>query len=143
MAEFKYGRSSIERLNTINPLLKQILINVLNFGIMDVSIIYGVRGKEDQNKLFEKGLSKLKWPKSKHNIFEIGAKANAVDAAPFINGKVSYNYNHCCYLAGLVMGEAVRIGVRVRWGGDWDEDGEAITDQSFNDLLHFELIQNN
>ncbi len=143
MSEFKYGRSSIKRLDTIHPLLRQIFINVLNFGIMDISILYGVRSREDQNKLFEKGLSKLKWPKSKHNILETGAKSLAVDAAPFINGKASYNYNHCCYLAGLVMGEAKRIGVHARWGGDWDEDGEAITDQTFNDLLHFELIQNN
>jgi len=139
MAEFKYGRRSIERLNTVNPLLKQVLINVLNFGIMDISIIYGVRRKEEQNILFEKGLSKLKWPKSKHNILETGAKALAVDAAPFINGKVSYDYNHCCYSAGLIMGEAKRMGLHVRWGGDWNEDGEAITDQTFNDLLHFEL----
>lgn len=139
MAEFKYGRRSIERLNTIHPILRQILINVLNFGIMDISILYGARGKEDQNNLFEKGLSKLKWPESKHNIKDHWDKASAVDAAPFINGKASYNYNHCCYLAGLVMGEAKRMGVHVRWGGDWDEDGEAITDQTFNDLLHFEL----
>ena len=138
---FKYGRSSIERLNTVHPILRQIFINVLNYGIMDVSIIYGARGKDDQNSLFKKGLSKVEWPNSKHNIRDHWSKSQAVDAAPFINGSASFNYNHCCYLAGLAMGEAKRMGVRVRWGGDWDEDGEAITDQSFNDLLHFEIIE--
>jgi len=139
MAEFKYGKRSIERLDTIHPILRQIFINVLNFGVMDISIIYGVREKGEQDRLFKEGLSKLKWPHSKHNIANIWEKSLAVDAAPFINGKASYNYNHCCYLAGLVMAESRKFGIRIRWGGDWDEDGEAITDQSFNDLLHFEL----
>jgi len=139
MAEFKYGKRSIERLDTIHPILRQIFINVLNFGVMDISIIYGIREKQDQDRLFKEGLSKLKWPHSKHNTVNLWEKSSAVDAAPFINGKASYNYNHCCYLAGLVMAESRKFGVRIRWGGDWDEDGEAITDQSFNDLLHFEL----
>jgi len=138
---FQYGKSSREKLTTVHPLLRQILINVLKMGIMDITIIYGVREKEEQDRLYAEKKSKLKWPDSKHNIQQHWWKSKAVDAAPFINGKVSYNYNHCCYLAGLVMGEASRMGIAVRWGGDWDMDGEAITDQSFNDLLHYEIVK--
>jgi len=139
---FRYGRSSREKLATVDPLLKQILENVLNMEIMDISILYGVRGKKEQDRLYAEKKSKLKWPDSKHNIQQHWWKSKAVDAAPFINGKVSYNYNHCCYLAGLIMGEAKRIGIDIRWGGDWDQDGEAVTDQTFNDLLHFEILNN-
>jgi hypothetical protein len=32
------------------------------------------------------------------------------------------------------------VGVMIRWGGNWDMDGEPITDQDFQDLVHFELI---
>ena len=138
---FSYGKSSREKLATVKPLLRQILENVLKMGIMDITILYGIRGKEEQNRLYAEKKSKLKWPDSKHNIQQQWWKSKAVDAAPFINGKVSYNYNHCCYLAGLVMGEASRMGIAVRWGGDWDMDGEAITDQSFNDLLHYEIVK--
>ena len=137
---FKYGKSSLEKLSTVNPFLKQIFKNVLRMKIMDITIIYGVRDAKEQNRLYKEGLSKLKWPESKHNIRQVFWKSRAIDAAPFIKGNVSYNYNHCAYLAGLVMGEAERMGIKLRWGGDWDKDGEAITDQSFNDLIHYELI---
>jgi len=30
------------------------------------------------------------------------------------------------------------MNVSVRWGGDWDSDGE-IADNSFDDLVHVEL----
>jgi len=138
---FQYGKSSREKLATVTPLLRQVLENVLRMNIMDISILYGVREKAEQDKLYAAKKSKLKWPDSKHNIQQDWWKSRAVDAAPFINGKVSYNYNHCCYLAGLVMGEANRMGIAVRWGGDWDMDGEAITDQTFNDLLHYEIVK--
>ena len=31
------------------------------------------------------------------------------------------------------------MNVSLRWGGDWDGDGDR-TDQTFNDLMHWELI---
>ena len=37
------------------------------------------------------------------------------------------------------MGRAVELGIRLRWGGDWDGDNE-LRDQTFNDLVHFEVI---
>ncbi len=137
---FRYGKASTERLNTVDLLLRQTLVNVLDFGIMDIVIVYGARGKEDQNGMFEKGLSKLKWPNSKHNIRSHWDKSLAIDVAPFVNGTLSRNYPQCCYLAGLVMAEGERIGIKIRWGGDWDMDGEAITDQNFQDLYHFERL---
>ena len=31
------------------------------------------------------------------------------------------------------------LGVRLRWGGDWDSDLE-VDDNDFDDLPHFELV---
>ena len=36
------------------------------------------------------------------------------------------------------MSVANRLGLKVRWGGDWDGDFE-FKDQNFHDLPHFEL----
>jgi peptidoglycan L-alanyl-D-glutamate endopeptidase CwlK len=33
------------------------------------------------------------------------------------------------------------LGVKLRWGGNWDRDGEPVTDQDFQDLVHFELAE--
>ncbi len=43
------------------------------------------------------------------------------------------------YFAGLVRGIAVSWGVKIRWGGDWDMDGD-LKDNSFDDLVHFEIV---
>jgi len=42
-------------------------------------------------------------------------------------------------LAGVIMACAHEEGVKIRWGGDWDSDGD-YHDSSFIDLPHFELV---
>ena len=42
-------------------------------------------------------------------------------------------------LAAIVKYEAKKLNVNVRWGGDWDGDGD-YTDQTFDDLVHFEFF---
>ena len=42
-------------------------------------------------------------------------------------------------MAGFVMGIANTVGIKLRWGGDWDKDTE-LKDNKFNDLGHFEII---
>jgi hypothetical protein len=42
-------------------------------------------------------------------------------------------------MAGRVMQEADNQKVPVRWGGNWDRDNEVVTDQKFDDLVHFEI----
>jgi len=60
----------------------------------------------------------------------------AVDVAPYpIDWE---NTNRFFYLAGLVEGIAAMMGVKVRFGGDWDSDKD-FSDQKFNDLVHFEI----
>jgi hypothetical protein len=41
--------------------------------------------------------------------------------------------------AGFVIGTAALMGISIRWGGDWDRDTYT-KDNSFDDLVHFELI---
>ena len=45
------------------------------------------------------------------------------------------------YFAGYVKRVADDLGIAIRWGGDWDGDGD-FSDQTFHDLPHFELVQN-
>jgi peptidoglycan L-alanyl-D-glutamate endopeptidase CwlK len=42
-------------------------------------------------------------------------------------------------LAGAMFAAAQAIGVRLRWGGDWDGDGKFM-ERGESDLPHFELI---
>ena len=129
----KFSQTSKSRLADCHPTLQRLFNTVVE--TFDCTIVCGHRSEYEQNKAFFEGNSKLKYPKSKHNI----KPSLAVDAAPYISGKgISWDANQCRYFAGYVMGVASRIGIKLRWGGDWDSDND-VNDQSFNDLVHFEL----
>lgn len=128
-----FSDQSNEKLDACHPLLQELFRAVVKDD--DCTIIEGHRNCPTQNRYFKEGRSKVTWPKSRHNVLP----AEAVDVAPYVKGKVSYDTGQCRYFAGKVMAKARQLGIRLRWGGDWNQDGD-ITDQTFNDLVHFELI---
>ena len=140
MSKYAYGRGSLIKLRTVNRKLWQVCERALGYGIMDATVIQGVRSRAEQDHYYDTGKSKVRWPDSKHNIQLQDVLADAVDIAPYINGKVSWNKLHCCVWAGLMLAAAKEEGVVLRWGGNWDGDSEPITDQIFQDLVHFELL---
>ena len=135
----KFGKRSIEKLNQTKVQLQEIAKYALNLGLMDFSIIEGMRTKEVQDKYYNSGKSKVKWPNSKHNVKHVGELSCAFDAVPYVGGKISWNKYHCSVLGGIILASAKTLGYTIRWGGNWDMDNEPITDQSFQDLVHFEL----
>jgi peptidoglycan L-alanyl-D-glutamate endopeptidase CwlK len=139
MSKYNYGRGSEAKMSTVKPRLRAVCERALGYGVMDASVIQGVRSRVEQDRYYGTGKSKVKWPNGKHNIEVLGDLASAVDIAPYINGTVSWRKDHCCVWAGLMLAAAKEEGVILRWGGNWDMDGEPITDQDFQDLVHFEL----
>lgn len=129
---YRFGKRSRARLKGVDSRL----VNVLNelIKIMDVAIIEGVRSEETQYKYFLDGKSKLdgKNKKSKHQL------GKAVDLAPYpINWKDNTRFY---YMGGMIRGIAKQLNLKVRWGGDWDSDGET-KDQTFMDLVHIEILE--
>lgn len=89
--------------------------------------------ESEQNKYFEQGKTKVQWPDSKHNK----KPSWALDAAPTpIDWEDRERFY---YFAGVVMAVAKLLKIEIRWGGDWDRDGN-FKDQSFDDLVHFEMV---
>jgi len=124
---YKFGKRSRRNLKGVNTKL----VNVLNalIKIMDVTVIEGVRSKERQAELLKKRATKVKY--SKH------MEGKAVDIAPYpINWEDRERFH---YMGGMVRGIGKQQGVNIRWGGDWDSDGE-IKDNNFDDLVHVEII---
>jgi len=126
----KFSQSSRNRLDTAHPYLQLVCNEVIK--IFDFTVLEGHRGKKEQNDYYKRGLSKLQYPGSKHNK----KPAEAVDIAPY---PVDWaDIERFYYLAGHMKGVAHKIGVGLRWGGDWDTDTE-VDDEEFKDLIHFEL----
>ncbi|GAF91804.1 unnamed protein product, partial [marine sediment metagenome] len=62
--------------------------------------------------------------------------SKAVDLAPYpVDWKDAQAF---VYLAGFVVGIGAMMGIRLRWGGDWDSDRQT-DDESFRDLGHIEI----
>lgn len=133
-----YGTRSSNNLEESHKDLQLVFNEVIKH--FDNSIICGHRGQEAQDKAFNEGKSKVKWPDSKHNQ----VPSMAVDAVPY---PIDWNdRDRMRYFAGFVVGiasmmyDASIISHKVRWGGDWDKDTQ-VNDQRFNDLPHFELYK--
>ena len=137
----KWSKRSLEKLETVQPELQRVVTAALNYNVMDMMVLEGRRSRERQNQLFDEGKSRVKWPNGKHNVTYFKDLARAVDVAPYIDGVLSWNKLHCCVMAGLILAAAKTLDVDIRWGGNWDRDYEPITDQDFQDLVHFELVQ--
>ena len=136
--KFKFGKKSEMHLDQTSSGLSFVMREALARGVMDFTIIESFRDEETQNAYFyaEPQKSRVKFPHGKHNK----KPAKAVDAVPWINRDVSWNKLHCCVLAGVVLAVASNLGIKIRWGCNWDMDSEPITDQDFQDLVHFEEV---
>ena len=130
-----FSEKSIARLKTCEHDLQELFHHVLN--IHDCTIIEGHRDEETQNEMYRTNKSQLMYPDSKHNRYP----SRAVDVAPYINGGIPWDdHKQFYYFAGIVMGVANGIGLKIRWGGDWNQNHD-LNDQKFFDLPHYELVE--
>ena len=132
---YKWGNSSLKVRAELHPKLQRICDELLQY--MDVSLVSGHRGKEVQNEHFREGRSKLQYPQSKHNQYP----SIAVDVQPHpYPQKETELHAALGFMAGLATVIAVKYGIELRWGGDWDMDGD-VTDNDFDDLFHLEIVE--
>ena len=151
-----FSSKSIERLSTCDKRLKMVCDEAIKY--TDFTIVTGLRTKEEQNSLYERGFSKLQWPHGKHN----SNPSLAVDVAPYIQpfgalfggpeqvkrivemtgkrkGEVhSFIEKAYARLIGIIEGIAYSNNIVLRLGLDWDHDFNTL-DQTFHDLGHIEL----
>ena len=126
----RFSTRSKSRLHTCDGRLIELFNKVVKE--FDCTVIEGHRGKDAQNKAYNKGNSKLKFPNGKHNK----SPSVAVDVAPYpIDWKDRDRFH---YFGGYVLGIAKSLGLNIRWGGDWNQDTQT-KDNKFDDLVHFEI----
>jgi len=126
----KFSKRSRKRLEECDERLQRLFNEVIKS--YDCTILCGHRSKEEQEKMYEQGRSKLRWPASKHNK----RPSMAVDVAPW---PIDWTDMGSFYMfVGYVKRVAEEMNIPLRCGADWDMDGYT-KDQMFNDLVHFEL----
>ncbi len=119
-----------ERLVKVDPKLRSVLEAA--GAKWDLIVLETERTPERQQQLVNSGASKTM---DSMHLVQADGLVHAADVAPW---PVDWNdKSRFYYLGGYVLAEADRLGVRVRWGGDWNTNTE-VKDQTFNDLDHFE-----
>ena len=126
----RYSKRSKERLATCDEKLQGVFNEVIKH--VDCSILEGHRSKERQNKLYDEGRTKVRYPDGRHNF----NPSRAVDVTPY---PVDWeDRERQTLFAGFVLGTARSMGINLRWGGDWDQDFQ-VMDNRFDDFPHFEI----
>lgn len=131
------------QLTTCDHRLQNLMLRVVQ--TYDCSIIQGHRPEAEQLERYNSGASKVKFGNHCYS------PSKAVDAGPWLPGRGipwpqvgSETYikdlAQFYHFAGYVQAVAAEMGINIRWGGDWDRDHD-LADQSFDDLVHFELVE--
>jgi peptidoglycan L-alanyl-D-glutamate endopeptidase CwlK len=134
----KFSKTSKENLYSCDRDLQILFEKVVES--FDCTILEGHRSIEKQQKLYNKGKSQIDGinKKSMHNY----KPSRAVDVISYPINWDDINTHY--YFAGYVKGiaqqlyEQGKMRYKIRNGADWNMNNN-IHDQSFNDLVHFEL----
>lgn len=124
-------RSSRERLSKCHPDIIRLAIAVNN--VLPIHCICGARNKEEQDKAYKDGKSKVPWPNSKHNISpEAGRKvSHAADFVPGDGRVIDWDNTKAFEVMCLVFEQkADELGIKIKLGRDF----------SFQDFPHIELV---
>jgi peptidoglycan L-alanyl-D-glutamate endopeptidase CwlK len=100
----------------------------------DLFLVCGHRSKEEQDLVFNRGFSKVKWPNSKHNSLP----SEAMDTCPYpIDWNNLERFRQMYEILNMVAQEN---GMKIRFGADFNMNGN-LKDDKFVDLPHCELIE--
>ena len=143
MKKYQFSSRSLRSLDSCHQDLQAIAHQALLCTQVDFAITEGHRSLERQYMLYQAGRSRIngKTKQGKHNQ----TPSMAFDVCAIVKGRACWTELYLSYLGGVfgAVGDALLdqgiVTHRLRWGGNWDQDGEIITDQTFIDLPHFEL----
>lgn len=124
---FRFSKTSMARLVTIEPRLQSVVRRALEITTIDFSVICGIRSLVEQRKAVSAGTSTTM--NSRH------LTGHAVDLAPFVGGKISWDWDHYRILAPHVKAAAKELSVPIEWGGDWPNNPP----ESISDGPHWQL----
>ena len=131
--DFALTEKDLKVLSLVHPTLEKIVKRAAQETEFPFMVFEGVRTMSRQRKLVKTGASKTY--KSRH------LTGHAVDLVPLIGGKPVWDVSATMVIAAAMFKAADDLGFsgKMRWGGDWDMDGNYYNSR-FYDGPHFELL---
>lgn len=147
---FRFGSTSLGRLATVHPKLRQVVHRALELSPIDFMVLEGIRTPERQRELYGQGrttaqctaagisvkyakphLQKVTWTLNSNHF-----TGRAVDLVPWpVDWRDLAKFDA---IAKAMFAAAKELGIGIRWGADWDQDGNP-REKGETDSPHFEL----
>ena len=135
---FKLSDKSLRRLDGVKPELVNVVKRAIEITPIDFLVVEGLRTKERQAYLLDAGKSRTM------NSYHL--TGHAVDIAPIVDGKVSWEWKYYFPMAEAMKDAAKELNIRVKWGACWKyfdeihgELNESIISKTFPDGPHFQI----
>lgn len=129
---------SEKRLEGVNAALVSVIRRAAKRVPFDLFVVEGVRTKARQVELFAQGRTKP-GPKVTWTLESKHIEGRAADLAPMVNGVIDWkDTKKFDQIAQAMFAAAKELGVAIRWGADWDADGNP-RERGESDSPHFEL----
>lgn len=110
---FKFGKKSLDQLQTVDPRLQAVVTLALELSEIDFSVVEGLRTLEWQKELVAAGKS---WTLDSYHL-----RGLAVDLYPWRNGQTDHSNEAYNLIAKAMIRASQKLGVEIEWGGLWNE----------------------
>lgn len=138
---FAFGERSLANLAGVHPDLVKVAKRAIEISKVDFKVIEGVRTPERQRELYAQGRTKpgpkVTWTlNSNHFKNPATGYGHAIDILP-----APYDWKDTRPFDAVAMAmfdAAEELGVKIRWGANWDGDGNP-REKGESDSPHFEL----
>lgn len=156
MSRYVLGQRSLGRLAGIHPDLASVVKRAIELTTQDFSVLEGVRSDDRQRELYGQGrtaaelravgvdpklakpsMQKVTWTLKSNHFKQKDGYGHAVDLVPYpLDWNALAKFDA---IATAMFAAADDIGVTIRWGADWDQDGNW-RERGETDSPHFELV---
>lgn len=130
-----FSIESVNKLKQADLKLQTLLNEAIKY--IDFTIVCTYRGEKEQNEAYNKGNSKLQFPKSKHNSMP----SKAVDIAPYHPNPPHIRWNDIesfYFLMGYIKAVADRMGIKIVLGMTWSKEN-IYKRAAFMDAPHIQI----
>lgn len=138
---FKLGPASRNKLEGLHPNLVAVVTRAIQLTTQDFSVTCGVRTLTEQKELYAQGRTKpgqiVTWTLKSRHLPAADGLGRAVDLAPY---PIDWNnLSKFDAIAKAMFAASEELGIPIRWGADWDQDGNP-RERGETDSPHFELV---
>lgn len=157
---FVLGKASAQKLATVHPRLRQVVELAIKLSSVDFTVLEGARTVQRQHELYGQGRTaaqlkaagvhpnlakprdkQVTWTLKSNHFPKADGLGRAVDLAPWpIDWEGPTRFPKFDAIADAMFAAARQLGIKIRWGADWDMDGNP-RERGETDSPHFELAE--